>query len=257
LEAVLSTLAILKQQWPNGNSNNKAASIIHVLQDLKEPVISKATQKKLGMLPAGYPNQRFEIFNINAHQVAFSTLLANIHTHPSESIKHGDLRILTNAFPLIFDGVCGPMAGPACHFELKKDAVPVSFRGSRPVAQPLMPLLKKELDLLEQQDCIRKVSKPTAWVHPIVIAPKGDGGIRVCGDFTILNKSIIRPRFETATPFQAVRTIPPGMHFFTVVDALKGYHQVLLDDESAEMTTFSTPFGRYQYKRLRCFSRGR
>jgi hypothetical protein len=23
------------------------------------------------------------------------------------------------------------------------------------------------------------------------------------------------------------------------------------------MTTFSTPFGRYQYKRLRCFSRGR
>jgi hypothetical protein len=75
-----------------------------------------------------------------------------------------------------------------------------------------MPLLKKELDLLEQQDVVRKVSKPTAWVHPIVIAPKSDGGIRVCGDFTILNKSIIRPRFETATPFQAVRTIPPGSH---------------------------------------------
>ena len=159
--------------WPNGNSNNKASSIIHVLQDLKQPVISKATQKKLGMLPAGYPNQRVEIFNINAHQVAFSTLLANIHTHPSEGIKRGDLRILTNAFPLIFDGVCRPMAGPACHFELKKDAVPVAFRGSRPVAEPLMPLLKKELDLLEQQDCIRKVSKPTPWVHPIVIAPKG------------------------------------------------------------------------------------
>jgi hypothetical protein len=96
------------------------------------------------------------------------------------------------------------MAGPACHFELKKDAVPVAFRGSRPVAEPLMPLLKKELDLLEQQDVVRKVSKPTAWVHPIVIAPKSDGGIRVCGDLTILNKSIIRPRFETATPFQAV-----------------------------------------------------
>jgi hypothetical protein len=72
----------------------------------------------------------------------------------------------------------------------------------------------------------------------------------VCGDFTILNKSIIPPRFETATPFQAVRTIPPGRHFFPVVDALKGYHKVLLDDELAEMTTFSTPFGRYQYKRL-------
>jgi hypothetical protein len=72
----------------------------------------------------------------------------------------------------------------------------------------------------------------------------------VYGDFTILNKSVIRQRFETATLFQAVRMIPPGMHFFSVIDALKGYHQVLLDDESAEMTTFSTSFGRYQYKRL-------
>jgi hypothetical protein len=212
--------------WPHGNSNTKATSIIHVLQDLKQPVISQAIQKNLGMLPAGYPNQRVEIFNINAHQEAFSNLLANIYTHPTEGIKQNDLKNLTNDFPLIFDGVCRPMAGPACHFELKKDAVPVAFRGSRPVAEPLMPLLKKELDLLEQQDVVRKVSKPTAWVHPIVIAPKSDGGIRVCGDFTILNKSIIRPHFETATPFQAVRTIPPGMHFLTVTDALKGYHQV-------------------------------
>ncbi|EFX78076.1 hypothetical protein DAPPUDRAFT_246665 [Daphnia pulex] len=169
--------------WPHGNSNTKATSIIHVLQDLKQPVISQATQKNLGMLPACYPNQRVEIFNINAHQDAFSNLLANIHVHPTEGIKQNDLKNLTNEFPLIFDGVCRPMAGPACHFELKKDAVPVAFRGSRPVAEPLMPLLKKELDLLEQQDVVRKVSKPTAWVHRIVIAPKSDGGIRVCGDY--------------------------------------------------------------------------
>ena len=68
------------------------------------------------------------------------------------------------------------MAVPACNFEIKKDAVPIVFRGSRPVAELLMPLLKKELDLLEQQDVIRKVSKPTAWVDPIVIASKNDGG---------------------------------------------------------------------------------
>ncbi len=77
------------------------------------------------------------------------------------------------------------MAGLACNFELKKDAVPVAFRGSRPVAEPLLPLLKQELDLLERQDVVRKVSKPTACVQYL-----------------------------------------------------------------ADMTTFSTPFGRYQYKRL-------
>jgi hypothetical protein len=40
------------------------------------------------------------------------------------------------------------------------------------------------------------------------------------------------------------------MQFFTVIDALKGYHQVELDDESSLMTTISTPFGRYKYLRL-------
>ena len=40
------------------------------------------------------------------------------------------------------------------------------------------------------------------------------------------------------------------MKFFTVIDALKGYHQVPLDDESIDLTSFSTPFGRYQYLRL-------
>jgi hypothetical protein len=85
----------------------------------------------------------------------------------------------------------------------------------------------------------------------MVLATKKDGGIRVCVDFTILNHNIIRPRFDTATaPFQAVRTIPPGMKFFTIIDAQKGYHQVQLDEELAALTTFSTPFGRYQYRRL-------
>ena len=45
-------------------------------------------------------------------------------------------------------------------------------------------------------------------------------------------------------------TNDPSRKFFTVIDALKGYHQVPLDDESAEMTTFSMPFGRYMYRRL-------
>ena len=69
-------------------------------------------------------------------------------------------------------------------------------------------------------------------------------------DLGALNKCIIRPRFDSQIPFQAVRTIPPGMKFFIVVDALKGYHQVPLDEESAAMTSFLTPIGPYQYLRF-------
>jgi hypothetical protein len=75
----------------------------------------------------------------------------------------------------------------------------------------LLPKLKTDLDSLGEQQIIRKVTEPTAWVHSIVIAPKMDGVIRVCVDFTPLNAFIVRPKFETATPFQAVRSILNGM----------------------------------------------
>ena len=153
-------------------------------------------------------------------------------------------------FQIIFDGVCRPMKGPPCHFELKADAMPFSMRESRPVAVPLMQKLRDELELQEKQGLIRKVTAPIAWIHPIVVLLKKCGGVRITVDFCFLNDNIIRPRFESLTPFQAVRTIPKGMRFFTVIDALKGYHQVPLDDESSALTTFSTPFGRFQYVRL-------
>jgi hypothetical protein len=76
----------------------------------------------------------------------------------------------------------------------------------------------------------------------MVVALRKSGGIRIIVDIRFLNDPIIHPRFKSLTPFQAVRTIPKGMLFFTVIDAL--------DDESSALTTLSTPFGRFQYVRL-------
>ena len=36
---------------------------------------------------------------------------------------------------------------------------------------------------------------------------------------------------------------------FTILDAKKGYHQCLMDEQSQLLTTFLTPFGRFKYKR--------
>ena len=224
--------------WHDGHGA-PVPTVFHVLQDLQQPVISKGTQKKLGMLHAEYP-----------HPCLVATVSPPSVPPVQPSVQQSKLSELMAEYPSIFDGICRPMRGPPCRFTVKEGAVPSAVRGSRPVAVPLMQKLKLELDSLEDQMIISKVTEPTVWVHPIVIVPKDNGGIRICGDFTSLNRWIIRPTFDAPTPFQAVRTIPPGMKFFTVIDALKGYHQVLLDDESSAMTTFSTPFGRYKYNRL-------
>lgn len=223
------------------------SSTVHVLCGLKQPVLSKSSQIALGILHADYPHHHFALVAVEQRVRLPSPVL---DPPPSDTIRDADLKSLIAEFPAIFDGVCRPMTGPVCHFKLKDGATPFALRGSRPVAVPLLPLLRDELDQLETQGIIRKVVEPTEWVHPIVLVPKKDGGIRLCVDFRNLNKSIIRPLFDANTPFQAVRTIPTGMKYFTVIDALKGYHQVSLDEESTALTTFSTPFGRYQYLRL-------
>lgn len=43
-------------------------------------------------------------------------------------------------------------------------------------------------------------------------------------DLRQLNKNVIMPKFQSATLSRATRTMPHGMKYFTVVDALKDCH---------------------------------
>ena len=69
---------------------------------------------------------------------------------------------------------------------------------------------------------------------------KGTDKIRTC-----------RPLPSEQRPAQAIADITAAelLRFFTKLDALKGYHQCPLDEDSQFLTTFITPFGRFKYLR--------
>ncbi len=143
--------------WSSGSSL-PLATTIHVLHDLQHPVLSKASQKLFGMLPAHYPH---------------SCVLAAVMPPPLPASAPIDdaistLRVLMAECPLIFDGVFRPMRGPPCHFQLKEGTVPSAIRGSRLIAVPLMPRVKQELDSLEDQGIVSKVPEPTLWVQSLL-----------------------------------------------------------------------------------------
>ena len=74
--------------------------------------------------------------------------------------------------------------------------------------------------------------------------------IRLCVDFSRLNRYVKRERYQSSTPAQAVADIAAEeAKVFTKLDALKGYHQCPLDEASQILTTFITPFGRFQFLR--------
>jgi hypothetical protein len=111
--------------------------------------------------------------------------------------------------------------------------------------------MKKELDLQIKAGIIEPVEGPTEWLHPIVVVPKkGTSDIRLCIDFRRLKKYAKRPVNPQPTPWELVRNIPKGAQLFAVFDALEGYHQVPLEEESRSMTALYTPFGKFRYRSI-------
>ena len=72
---------------------------------------------------------------------------------------------------------------------------------------------------------------------------------RVCLDPRDLRKWAKREHYSSKTVDEVVSKLNAAK-FFTIVDALKGYWHIPLDEESSYLTTFSTPFGRYCFTRL-------
>ena len=69
--------------------------------------------------------------------------------------------------------------------KLKDDAHPYILQAPRRVALPLLPKVKVELQRMEALGVISKIEEPTEWCAPMVVVPKPNGTVRMCG----LNKA--------------------------------------------------------------------
>ena len=86
------------------------------------------------------------------------------------------------------------------------------------------------------------------WCSRMVITPKANGKPRRTIDFQELNNVTSREVHHTPSPINLVAQIPAGKKK-TVLDAWNGYHSLMLDPESRDLTTFNTEWGRYRYLR--------
>jgi len=82
-----------------------------------------------------------------------------------------------------------------------------------------------------------------------VVVPKQNGCVRICVDLTKLNESVCREHHILPSVEQTLAQIG-GAKFFSKLDANSGFWQVELARESALLTTFITPFGRFCFNRL-------
>ena len=132
---------------------------------------------------------------------------------------------------------------------LRDDAQPYALSVARRVPIPLLPKIKEELEKLESEGIIEKITRPTAWCAPMVPVTKKSGKVRLCVDLKKLNLSVKRERYVLPT-LEDVTSKLSGASVFSSLDATSGFYQIPLEEGSCELTTFITPFGRYCFRRL-------
>ena len=103
---------------------------------------------------------------------------------------------------------------------------------------------------MESSDVIERVpeNEGTPWVSPIIAVPKKDGGVRICVDMRQANEAITRIRHPIPTVDDISFKLNGATHF-SKLDLSQAYHQLELDEASRYITTFSTNFGLFRYKR--------
>ena len=97
-------------------------------------------------------------------------------------------------------------------------------------------------------DIIEEVSGPSSWVSPVVVIPKGDD-IRLCVDMRQANSGVRRERYPVPTVDEVLQDLNKSK-YFSKLDLNSAYHQIELEQESRDITTFSTHRGLFRYKRL-------
>ena len=124
--------------------------------------------------------------------------------------------------------------------------------GVKPIKQKYYRVTKYKSDILKEELTKlinKKLIEPSysEWSSPVVLVPKHNGKWRMCIDYRKVNDVTIKDSYSLPNIDEIFDSLD-GAKIFTTMDLYSGYHQILMDEESVEVTSFTTKFGNYQFK---------
>ena len=112
---------------------------------------------------------------------------------------------------------------------------------------PLREEIQVEVDKLLSRGIIEP--SQSAWSSPLVPVRKKTGQLRLCIDYRMVNAHTRKDSYPLPHLGDAISRFK-DMKYFSSLDLLSGYHQIAMEDESREVTAFSTGENLYQYRRM-------
>ena len=140
-----------------------------------------------------------------------------------------------------------PIKGYQAKLYPKPNHAPV-FQKSRGLHDTVKLEVESALRKLEEAKIIERVDF-SEYASPIVPVRKSDGSIRVCGDFSRLNKILHETKFPLPNNSELVSKVS-GYKYYSKLDMKNAYLQIEVDPEDRKYLVINTPLGLYKFLRL-------
>ena len=169
--------------------------------------------------------------------------LAGLHTPRANVIE-----ALLDDFPQVLVSSFDSKKSPAHGIRHVVPTIgPPVFARPRRLAGDKLAVARAEFANMLKMGIVRRSSSP--WASPLHVVAKANGGWRPCGDYRQLNSVTQDDRYPIPHihSFNAMAT---GAAVFSVVDLVRGYHQIPMQEDQIQKTAITTPFGLFEFLRM-------
>ncbi len=167
------------------------------------------------------------------------------HLTPSERAELDTLILENDPLFILSEKELGLISGPPEHIRVS-DPQPCQgprYRYPEKAKQIIAYMLKD----MEEQDIIEQST--AAWLSPIVLVNKPVGSQRMSLDCRQINKHLATDIYPLPRLEELVNQVA-GHQYYITLDMREAYFQLMLDEDSPDLTAFSDGVTLYRFKRL-------
>ena len=128
---------------------------------------------------------------------------------------------------------------------LKDDEV--VYQKARRLSPSEKNIVNAQIEEWEKQGIVRPSSSD--YASPVVLVKKKDGSHRLCIDYRLLNRKIIKDRYPLPLIEDQLDQLQ-DTKVFSTLDLKNGFFHVRIDEASVRYTAFIVPDGQYEFLRV-------